>query len=362
MISHLDFQNVAIAISAYAQERWTKARLINSTGLVTSSSDVDTSGESFTGQMRWYKPLSAVVNDASLVDPTAGSYTPIATDIASYIKSVRAVGAQQINLQNVVSRQDGLAFFAGNFARERANDENSAILAALQGVAATEAARGTGIVDFDTMPGVTTGAYVDVNAAGSFGGAATGAADARKLVDAAESGARQGERIFRAMGMFWKDYEPDYAYILTSPETLADFRSANLVDETKITDGNLEFQTLFGGKFRILLTRSSQGNYSSLANVNDQSTKTTFIVKAGAIAFHPIDIQVPTEVDRNAAAYLGGGTTNIWYRYGFVAHPLGYDWVGSTSQFASNTALAAGASWNRKFDPLNLGILPIFHS
>jgi len=71
---------------------------------------------------------------------------------------------------------------------------------------------------------------------------------------------------------------------------------------------------------------------------------------------------VPTEVFRNAASYAGGGSTAIWYRYGFVAHPMGYEWAGSTSAFATNATLGTAASWVRTMDPLNLSILPIFHA
>lgn len=361
-ITNTNFQNVAVAISAYAQERWTEEQRINSTGIVTGSMEVDPSGEGFTGQMRWYKPLDATVNTASLTNSAAGSYTSISTDISNYIKNARTIGAEQVNLQRIISQQDGLAFFAQNFAKSRAQDEHTAILNTLKGVAAHEAGLGAGVVDFDTVPDNDTGAFVDVNALGAFGAAATGSGDARKLVDSSNVAAAQGERIFRAMGMFWKDYEPEYVYMVTSPETMADLRAANLIDQDRVMDGNINFQTIFGGKFRLLLTRAAQGNLSASANVNAVSTKTTFLVKPGSVAFREIPMPVATEVDRNAASYAGGGSTNIWYRYGFIAHPVGYDWAGSTSGFATNTTLGAAASWDRKVDPLNLGILPIFHA
>jgi hypothetical protein len=359
-INYTDFQNVALAISAYAQEDWVAAKRINSTGIVATSTEIDTTGEGFTGQLRWFKPFSATVNLASLSSATAGNYSTLSTDIANYIKSARTMGMNQINLQKVISQQDGLAFFAAHLAKARAQDEHSAVLSVLKGVAAKEASLGAGIVDFSTVPDGSTGMFIDINAAGAFGTVGTGTG--RKLVDASAAGAARGERLFRAMGMAWKDYEPEYAYLITSPELMADFRAANLVDQTRVTDGNLEFQTLFDGKFRLILTSDSQGNLAGSANVNDLSVKTTFLVKPGSIAFKEMEVPVPTEINRNAEAYAGGGSTNVWYRYGFVAHPMGYDWVGSTTAFASNAALATAASWGRKMDPLNLGILPIFHA
>jgi hypothetical protein len=112
----------------------------------------------------------------------------------------------------------------------------------------------------------------------------------------------------------------------------------------------------------LILSRVAQGDLSASANVNDQSTKTTFIVKPGAISFTNIAVPTPVEVERDAASYTGGGSTSIWYRYGFVVHPAGYDWAGATNAFATNTAYATAGSWARKMNALNVGILPILHA
>jgi len=363
MIDHTLFKNVAIAISAYADEAYTTAKRVNTSGIVGTDARIQPNGESFIGQMRWYKPLAANINVASLTSSADGTYTDISTEIADYIKSVRTFGSQQVNLQQVISQQDGLAKIARDFAQVRGDDENDAVMSVMKGVAAYEVGRGAGIVAYDTnADGASVGNFVDINALSVFGAAATGTSDARKLFDSTAIGAARGQRLFQAIGMAFKDHEPDYMYMVTSPEVLAELRAANLVDTTPIMDGNLEFQTVFGGKFRLVLTRASQGNLSASANVNDQSTKTTLIVKPGSIAFSGIAVPTPVEVDRNAASYTGGGSTNIWYRYGFVAHPMGYDWAGSTSAFATNAAFATAGSWSRKMDALNLGILPILHA
>jgi len=364
MISHTMFQNVAIAISAYADEMYSNAKKLNSTGIVGTDARIDPTGESFIGQMRWYKPLAANINVASLSSSGAGTYTDVSTEIADYIKTVRTFGSEQINLQQIVSQQDGLSKIARDFSEVRSQDESDAIVATLKGVAAYEVSRGAGLVAYDTDgDGATTGNFVDINAAGVFGAAAaTSASDQRKLFDATAIGAARGQRLFQALGMAFKDYEPDFMYMVTSPEVLAELRAANLVDVTTVTDGNLTFQTVFGGKFRLLLSRVAQGDLSASANVNDRSTKTTFICKPGAISFTNIAVPTPVEVDRNAASYTGGGSTSIWYRYGFVVHPMGYDWAGSTSAFATNTNYGTAGSWARKMNALNLGILPILHA
>jgi len=369
-ITNTDFQNVAVAISAYADEAYTTEKKLNSTGIVGQRDDINADGESFIGQFRWYKPLSANINVASLSSATDGTYTDITTDIADYIKTVRTFGAQQVNLQEVVSRQDGLAKIARDFAQVRGDDEGNALMSVLKGVAGYEVALGDaggsgngGITAFDTDADASaTGFFVDVNAAGEFGSAATGSSDARPLFDSTATGAARGERLFKAIGMAYKDYEPDYMYLVTSPEVMAEMRAANVVDETIITDGNLQFNTLFGGKFRLVMTRANQAITPATGDLNAQSNKCSFVVKPGSVTFAPVNVPTPVEVDRDAASYTGGGSTNIWYRYGFIMHPMGYDWAGATNAFASNANMAANTAWDRKMDALNLGILPIYHS
>jgi hypothetical protein len=369
-ITNTDFQNVALAISAYADEAYTTEKKLNSTGIVGQRDDINADGESFVGQFRWYKPLAANINVASLSSSSDGTYTDITTDIANYVKTVRTFGAQQVNMQEVVSKQDGLAKIARDFAQVRGDDEGTALMNVLKGVAAYEVALGDaggagngGLVDYDTDADASaTGNFVDINAAGVFGTAASGANDERKLFDSTAIGAARGERLFQAIGMGFKDYEPDYMYLVTSPEIMAEMRAANLVDDTTVTDGNLNFSTIFGGKFRLVMTRANQMHTAASGDLNAQSDKCTFIVKPGSVTFAPVSTPTPVEVDRNAAAYTGGGSTNIWYRYGFIMHPMGYDWAGATNAFATNANFATAGSWDRKMDALNLGILPIFHS
>src|SRR6056300_869509 len=346
-ITNTDFQSVALAISAYADEAYNTEKKLNSTGIVGQRADITANGESFIGQFRWYKPLSANINVPSLSNSADGTYTDISTDIANYVKSVRTFGAQQVNLQEVVSRQDGLAKIARDFTQVRGDDEGQALMNVLKGVAASEAALGDaggagngGIVNFDTdADAANTGFFVDVNAAGQFGTAATGSSDARRLFDSTAIGAARGERLFQAVGMAFKDYEPDFMYLVTSPEVMAEMRAANLVDDTQVTDGNLNFNTIFGGKFRLIMTRANQRATTNVGEVNAESAKCSFVIKPQSVAYAPVMTPTPVEVDRDAASFTGGGSTNVWYRWGFVMHPQGYDWAGATNAFATNTTL-----------------------
>lgn len=376
------------ALSAYSDEAYTNARKLSGTGIVGMNPNIDTSTETFIGQIRWLKPMNPTINVASLTDSTAGTGSTYASDYMTYIKTVRSHGATKVNMQQVVTQIDGLAKIGRDFGETRAQDEHNAILAVLKGVAIAEALNGgatgsgqTGLggQTFDNDPtDKRYGFYVDLGAA--------------KPIIAATSiiqGAARAEGFLTAVGMAFKDYEPEFMYLITSPEVMASMRSANLVDQTKVAEANVQFETIFGGKFRIIQTRASQGFSSAQltkintgAGVDIVGTKTSFLVLPGAIAMHGLNVPEPVEIYRDARAYKGGGSTDIWYRWGYVAHPAGYNWAGSEAAFPSDadymnsvtggtpevlTAATVGVTttgtWIRKAtSALSLGILPVFHS
>jgi hypothetical protein len=376
------------AITAYADEAYTNARKLSGTGIAGTDARIDPSTETFIGQMRWFKPLNPVINVASLTDPTKGTPTTYSSEYSTYIKSVRTHGAEKVNLQHVVTQDDGLAKIGRDFAETRAQDEHNAMLAVMKGVAISELLYGAGSAsgvaglggqNFDNDPtDKRYGFYVDLGA-NSLVGAAS----------ASSQGAQRAEQFLNAMGMAWKDYEPEYAYLITSPQMMAMLRSANLVDQTKVSEANITFETIFGGKLRLIQTRATQGLSAAQltaintgAGVDIVGTKTSFIVLPGAIAMPGLNIEVPTEITRDGASYQGGGSTNIWHRWGYVAHPAGYNWKGKDDRFAADAdymkivkAAAqidlSGATvdnttvgtWERKTNSaLGLSILPVFHS
>lgn len=366
MISTAEFQVIEEVVRQYAHEAYTTARKIQGSGVVGQRDVINGEVESYIGQFRWFKPLNPVINVASATDATDGDVTSISTDKAKYVKTARTFGGEQVNIAEVITREDGLKKLARDFAHVQHEDEGEALASVLKGVAASEVNRGSvsGIVDFDTdADTANTGNFVDLNAEGFFGGAATGTVDARKLFDANGIGAARGERLFQALGMGFKDHEPDFMYMLTDPQTLAELRAANLVEDTKVTDGQLEFSTIFGGKFRLIETRQKfMPTGLTAGRLNAQSTKVTFLLKPNALSFANVTVPQPVEMDRNPRAYKGTGTTQIWYRWGYVYHAEGYGWTGGEDAFASNADYAAAASWGRKVSALNLPILPIFHS
>lgn len=352
------------AISALTDEAYTTARKLSGTGIVGSNPQINRDTETYIGQVRWNKPLNPTINVASLTNATAGATTTFAQDYLTYVKTVRTHGAEKVNMQQVVTQQDGLARISRDFGETQAQGEHNSILSVMKGVAKAEATYGTGTgglggQSFDNNPDSKNyGFYVDL-------GANKAVVDSTATVQ----GAARAEGFLRAFGMAYKDYEPEYAYLVTSPEVMASLRSANLVDQTTVSDGNVNFQTIFGGKFRLIQTRASQGFSSAeLTALNTGSgvdilgTKTSFIVLPGAIAMENLMVPDTVEIQRDAKAYAGGGTTSIWYRWGYVMAPAGYNWTGSADAFASDANYAAG-TWDRKFSSaLSLGILPVFHA
>ena len=377
------------AIGAYVDEEYTNAKKLSGTGIAGADADIDTGTETFVGQLRWKKPLKPVINVASITEPDDGIRTTQSSNFAKYIKTVRTHGAQQVNMQVVVTQQDGLAKIARDFSETRGQDEHDALLSVLKGVAISELLNGAGSGSGATGLGGQTfdndpedqryGMYVDMGLS--------------KLIidaDAAKQGAARAESFLQALGMGWKDYEPNFAYLIVSPKVLASLRSANLVDADRVADGNIQFETIFSGKFRLIVTRANQGlsaaertAINTGAGVDLVGPETTFIVMPNSLAFNPLTVPNPVGIQRQEASYGGGGTTDVWYRWGYVVHPRGYTWNANEDAFPSNYAyMEVGlggddmhplsgatvtvdhrAAFVRKAtSALSLGILPIFHS
>lgn len=376
------------AITAYRDEEYTNARKLSGTGIVGSNPDIDTKTESFIGQVRWFKPMNPTINVASLTDATDGTTSTYGSDYLTYIKSVRTYGGKKVNMKEVVTQDDGLAKIGRDFAEHQAQDEHNAILSVLKGVAIAELLNGAASASGQAGLGGQTfendptdkryGFYVDL-----------GASKPVVAASAATQGAARAEAMLTAFGMAYKDYEPEWAYLIVSPETYASLRSANLIDQDKVTDGNINFDTIFQGKFRLIQTRASQGlSAAELTKINTGAgvdlvgTKTSFIVLPGALAMQALDVPDPVEIERKASAYKGGGSTTIWNRWGYVLAPAGYDWKGNQEAFPSDaeyrgiveggtpgtltgitTIANATGVWGRKASSaLSLGILPVFHS
>jgi len=367
-------------------EAYTNARKFTGTGMVSGNSTIDVSTETFVGQLRWEQPLTGIYNVGSVTDATAGTKTYGNEEMLTYIKTTRAVGTDVKKLARVLTQKDGLSQFSRDQTELRTQDEHNSILSVLRGVAIAEALTGTGTggsggQTFSNDPeSATHGFYVDLGA-GNLVGAQS----------ATSQGAHRAEGILKAFGMGFKDYEPEYAYLVANPALMADLRSANLVDADRVTDGNMDLETIFQGKFRLVKSRANMGLTSAeIAKLNLGSgtditgTKLSYIVLPGAVAFKSLAVEDPVELGSDPSAYHGFGIKEMWTRWGYVAHPAGYTWFGKDDEFvdlrgyekiwdpdgsgdwkqlADTVAAPTKGVWKRKAkSALTLGILPIFHA
>jgi len=396
-ISSAAFGTLNKAISAYTDEAYTRAKKLVSTAIMGTDASINANGEDFIGQVRFYKPLGAyavggananpdvagaaatTVNVASQ-DENYGATTNISTDVQTYIKTVRTHGANEYLVQEVISKQDGLAKIARDFSETRAEDEDQALRAVISGV------RGAEIVTADAIGGFAAatskyedywaGNAVDADPTKGFGYVAVKALDSSlvgtgtnidTLVDNSTAGLTPGNRVrhlIKAMGA-WADYVPDFVYLVVGPETYLDIKVANIVDDERVTDGNVAFETILSGQIRLVVSRAYSagvaGTFESISGVTAATVKTSYMMLPGTMYMADVAVPNPVAIDRNESVGSGSGRTTAWYRWGYVMHPRGYTFAGAQAAFATNAVLGAAASWTRKSDILNLGILPIFH-
>jgi len=375
-------------IGAYSDEAYTNAKKISTTAVVGGNSLIDKNTETFVGQMRWFTPMNPVINIASITDPTDGLYNDFASEFSQYIKTARTWGAKRRNLSELITKVDDIKQMSKSFGEHRAQDEDNAVRAVLKGVAVAEILHGAGTAGGGAGKGGQT-FYNDPNDK-KFGFYVDLGND--KLVEDRGSyeGAARAEAMIRAVGMAYKDYEPDYMYWVIDPAVRASIRSANLIDGDKVVDGDVEFETVFNGKFRLLHSRAdtsfSPEEIAALnggGGVDIVGRYTSYLILPGAIAMEQLDIPNPVGVDNREASYHGTGVAEIWHRWGFVIHPGGYTWAGDEEHFPTNQDYASvrvGSTtkrvadlqagdhatvkgvWQRKTaSVLSLGILPVFH-
>lgn len=387
---HLIYQNIARAVSAYADQAYTDAVRLAGTALVGSDARIQINDEDFYGTIRWNKTLGPLQYDgdsdttgAATVINTGvnsedgteeGKVTGHSTDFAEYIKSIRSHGADQYNVTQLITQRDGaIAKVAQDFATTRARDADAALVSMLKGVVKAEVAVSEASSDADDKRGQFdpdslnegAGFYYDVNGVSGDNSVAGTAG----LIDTAMAGGKAATNLWTAMASGFSDLEPDFMYLVVQPSVYQDMRTANLLDEQdRVTDGNVQFSTLMGGLFRVIVSRTSLGNYSQAGTqgadqpVNEGSIKTSLLALPGMISFVDIPQVNPVAIDSDESVAGGFGNREAWYRWGYAGHPRGYTWGGSKSTWATNATFEADGSFLRKENVGNLGLLPIFHS
>lgn len=371
------------AMADLADEAYTSAKKLTGTGIVTTPEGVDVNTETYAGQLRWNRPIQATINVGSATDPNDGSISHYTMGQMDYIKTTRSVGMRESQIASALTQKDGLSKLMRDQNELRTQDEHNAILSVLRGVAISEACRGVaknGGQTFNNDPSDDEyGFYVDL-----------GSSKLLTTHSVGNEGAYRGVNLLDAFGKGFKDYEPEYAYLVADPAMMATLRSANLVDQERIVDGNVTFETIYQGKFRLIKSRANMGlTGQELTAINTAGTtdivgtKVAFVILPGAIGFTPLSIPIPVEAKRNASAFKGMGSMEMWYRWGYVAHPVGYSWRGARNTFAADADYAkvsvdSGATWRaltgasqadmigtwkrEATSALNLGILPIFYA
>ena len=402
---------IARAISAFADQEYTDAVRIAGTALIGADSRISTSDEDYFGTIRWQQTLGALEYNAAAgtnsrtatnvnyatEDSTEGALTDTSYDSAIYIKTVRTHGARNYNTTQVLTQREGaIEKISRDFGVTRARDADEALLHMMRGVAQAEVNRqidgaaaigatnryGQGYTD-STYLNADAGFYYDVNGPFNTGNTNNAAARTNRLIDPSGMGGGAASALWRAAGAFG-DLEPDFFYLIVTPETYQDIRAANLLDnQDRISDGNVELDTLLQGKFRLIVTRSlardgfgMNATTAAAANdpVNNGSGRTSYLMLPGALYQHDVPVTNPVAFDNDESVGRGSGDRELWYRWGNVWHPRGYTWTGLTNTFAtngtlnapfsaaSNSGYANGGQWERKETPGNLGILPIFHA
>ena len=372
---HGSFQNIARAISAYSDQEYTDAVRIAGSALVGTDARINGNAEDFYGSIRWDKTLGDLSYDGTGTNKTQinqatetsteGVVTNMATDIAEYIKTYRTMGANQYNVTSVITQRDGaIAKVARDFGVTRARDADASLISVFKGVITAELKLAddgatAGQNSADTLDDAR-GFFVDLN---NLTGAATpGTTGTAKLVDTSKTGGKAAAGIFQASAYGYADLEPDFMYLVIQPSVFLDLKTSNLIDEDHVVDGNINFNTILSGAYRLIVTRSSFGDHATAARVNTKSTKTSLLVLPGAISMSAVSVTNPVAFDRDESVGGGAGLQELWYRWGNVYHPRGYSWTGAKTAFASNGNFEASGAWTRKETVGNLGILPIFHA
>ena len=413
-VSSSDYQNIERAVSGYADQKRSDAVKISGTALMGSDARISGSSEDFYGSIRWNKSLGDVAYGVSPGAPGSttninvptesdveGTVTANSTDVAEYIKTARNIGADEYSITQVITQAAGsIATVGAQFGEARARDEDAAVVSVIKGVAAAEVLKADS-VSTKTIDGgafgqhdpdslnEAAGFFYDVNSS-KAATPANNVAGTGKLIDSSAVGGASAKALWEAVAAGYADLEPEFFYLIVQPSVYQDMRSANLLAEAdRITDGNLQFDTLFNGMFRIVQSRTNLGNYSTMGTqgttqpVNKGSVKTSLIALPGAISMLDVAQPVPVEFDRDASKGTGSGKSDAWYRWGYVMHPRGYTWSGAKA-FANNSDATASRStqgaitgynyepsnaaqkivspWSRKENVANWGLLPIFHA
>jgi hypothetical protein len=351
-VTSSNFNNIARAISAYEQAGRADAALLTSTALVGSDARINDSGENYTGTLRWLDfsdPTTFHKQDETAANTNLNEMA-VSNKSAVYIKNIDHIAAQEMSIQKLISKVDGLAYLGSQFASVRARREDLQLRSILNGVAdKIFGATSIGTNDAPTKVG-TFGFYTGSNAS-----------DAPNPLFANSTGASQSRSTFfdtllDAITEIKGEFEEPFYYLVVTTATYNIMRKENVLDVAPVVDGNFNFSTILGGKIRLIIN-----NQSLTANL-PTSIKVSFLAKAGSVHYSDIAQVNPTAIERNELAGNGGGLVTVLSRWGNIMHPKGFTWAGSATAYPANADLATAASWTVHATNVNqIGLFPIYH-
>jgi len=350
-VTSSNFNNIAKAISAYSQAERADAGLLTSTALVGSDARITDAGENYTGTLRWldFADPSTTHKQSETITDKNINLLSASNKSAVYVKNIDHVAAQEASIQKLVSKVDGLSYLGSQFAAVRARKEDLQLRSILNGVSDK--------IWASTSIGASDAAAV-VSDFGYYVGS-DGSSDPLTLF-ATETNANHRsaffDKLFDAMTAVKGEYEEPFYYLVVDTATYNIMRKQNVLDTAPVVDGNFNFNTILGGKIRLVIN-----NQVLTANM-PAGLKVSYLAKPSAFHYSEIAQVNPTAVDRDELAGNGGGAVTILSRWGNIMHPKGFSWAGSATAYPANTDLADGASWTVHATNVNqMGIFPIFH-
>jgi hypothetical protein len=345
-----DFNNIAKAISAYTQEERADKALLTSTELVGSDARITDAGENYTGTLRWLNfvdPTTSHKQNQTMSD-TNINLMDVANKSAVYVKNIDHVAAQEMSIQKLISKVDGLSYLGSQFAAVKARKEDLQLRSILNGV--SDKIWGANVIGTDAAADVvgTFGYYM-----GSTG---TTANPLFSLETNANKRSAFFDGLFDAMTAIKGEFEEPFYYLVIDTATYNTLRKQNVLDVAPVVDGNFDFSTILGGKIRLVIN-----NQVLTANM-PAGLKVSYLAKPAAFHYSDIAQVNPTAIERNELAGNGGGAVTIISRWGNIMHPKGFSWAGSATAYPANADLADAASWTVHATNVNqVGLFPIFH-
>ena len=371
-----DFNNIARAISVYADGARADEALILSSGVTASDARITDAGENFTGVLRWLTysdggQASKPSASDDLNTPNAiTAFMAMGNLSETYIKNVDVVAARENSIQSLISRVDGLSYLGRQFGSVRARREDANFRAVIQGVG--DAIYGsTADLAADTAATLIDGSAAGRDAASgqdpanpyAFGyrTAYTHSSTSFTPLFVNENTDNNRSAFFDvlldAMTAVSGEFEEAFYYLVVSPSTFNILRKQNVLDVNPVQDGNLNINTLLGGKIRLIVTGNTLGAGTIQSGLN-----VSYLLKAGAVHYSNVAVNNPVAMDNNPLYNQGFGDVSIVSRWGNIIHPRGYSYAGSANAFPANSTLNVAASWTRAAQNVNqTGIFPIFH-